>query len=147
MVMCFQPAASGGAAGRNAASSGWRERVMKKGLASLSAFLLLVLAGSAQAGGTLAAGPAQGDTFICNVVNVGPVTQSIRVDIINSFNGDVLESETCDTVEPNTECVAFLSDPSVVRAFCRVTSGAAATLLRGNLVVVLGVSDFSFDLR
>jgi hypothetical protein len=134
----FQPAASGGAAGRNAASSGWRERFMKI-LMSLSAVLLLVLAGSAQAG-TLAAGPMQGDTFLCNVVNVGP-------DIINSFNGDVLESEACDTVEPNTECVAFLSDPGVIRAFCRVTSSAAATLLRGNLVVGLGLSEFSFDLR
>ena len=117
---------------------------MKSAVASLGV-LVLLLAGSAHAG-TLAAGPAQGDTFICNVVNLGPVTQSVRVDIINSFNADVLESETCDTVEPNTECVAFLNTDTV-RAFCRVTSSAAANQLRGNLVVVLGVSDFSFDLR
>ena len=71
---------------------------MKKGLASLSAFLLLVLAASAQAGGTLEAGPAQGDAFICNVVNVGPVTQSIRVDIINSFNGTSTAPERPRTV-------------------------------------------------
>ena len=117
---------------------------MRTGLATL-ALALLVFAGSAEAG-TLAAGPMQGDTFLCNVVNLGPVTQSVRVDIVNSFNAEVLESETCDTVEPNTECLALLNTDTV-RAFCRVTSSAAATHLRGNLVVVLGLSDFSFDLR
>ena len=121
---------------------------MKRILVTLGLLLLVLLlqAGSARAG-TLAAGPMQGDFFLCNVVNLGPVAQSIRVDILNSSNGDVLASETCDAVEPNTECVAFLSDPDVLRAFCRVTSSAAATLLRGNLVVGLGLSEFSFDLR
>ncbi len=109
---------------------------------------LLAIAGAAQAG-TAATGPLQGNTFICNVENVGnSVIQNLTIDILNSSNGDVIQTETCAAVEPDHECVASVSlGVDAARAFCRVTSTAAASQIRGNLVVELGSTVLVLDMR
>ena len=85
--------------------------------------------------GTLASGPLQSDTFLCDIVNVGPKPiRSVTLDIINSFTAQVLESETCTDVQPNTECVVFFQVPQdALRAFCAVTVTGSANGLRGSL--------------
>jgi hypothetical protein len=110
--------------------------------------ILLAIAGSARAG-TIASGPAQGEDFICSAVNVGPsVIPRVTIEIVQSGDGALLQTDTCDAVEPDHECVsALFQDPvDVTRAFCRVTSPAATSHLRGNLLVVLGDA-FFLDLR
>ena len=93
---------------------------------------------------TLASGPLQSDTFLCDIVNVGPSTiPSVRLEIVNSFTADVLESKTCTNVEPNTECVVSFQYNNAVRAFCAVSATASANQLRGSL----RAGDNLFELR
>ena len=99
----------------------------------------LAIGGAADAG-TLGSGSVQSDLFICSVVNLGAnVIQSLTIQILNAQNGDSLATETCVALEPNTECFLRLDlTPDAARAFCRVDSTAAASQIRGSLLVSSG---------
>lgn len=109
---------------------------MKAQIMSLVAVASLALGGAAHAG-TLTTAPLLPDfgansQVRCEAVNVGPSpVATITIDIINTNNGLVGETNTCTNVAPNEGCGTALLSP--FGGFCRITFTGSAKRIRGSL--------------
>ena len=108
---------------------------MKVSITSLVAVLTLAMSGAAHAG-TLTTGPLLPDfgansQVRCEAVNVGTTPVTITIDIINTNNGLVGQTNTCTNVAPDHGCgTALLSS---FGGFCRITTTGSTKRLRGSL--------------
>ena len=108
---------------------------LKLSITSLASVFTLAMSGAAHAG-TLTTGPLLPDfgtssQVRCEAVNVGTTPVTITIDIINTNNGLVGQTNTCTNVAPDHGCgTALLSS---FGGFCRITTTGSTKRLRGSL--------------
>ncbi|HZR79845.1 MAG TPA: hypothetical protein VFD92_02025 [Candidatus Binatia bacterium] len=108
---------------------------MKVQILFLVTVFTLAMGGAAHAG-TLTTGPllpdfGTGSQVRCEAVNVGTIPVTITIDIINTNNGLVGETNTCSNVGPDHGCGTALASP--FGGFCRITTTGSTKKIRGSL--------------
>lgn len=108
---------------------------MKVSTTFLVTVVTLAMTGIADAG-TLTTGPLLPDfgansQVRCEAVNVGTTPVTITIDIINTSNGLVGETNTCTNVGPDHGCGTALLSP--FGGFCRITTAGSTKRIRGSL--------------
>ena len=113
-----------------------KEEAMKVPVTFLVTVFSLAMSGAAHAGvlttATLLPDFGANSQVRCEAVNVGPIpVASITIDIINTNNGLVGETNTCTSVAPDHGCGTALLSP--FGGFCRITFTGSARRIRGSL--------------
>lgn len=108
---------------------------MKIPMTFVVAVCTLAMSGAAHAG-TLTTAPLLPDfgassQVRCEAVNVGTTPVTITIDIINTNNGVVGETNTCINVAQNRGCGTALLSP--FGGFCRITTTGSTKRIRGSI--------------